>query len=134
MHRRRGSIACMISNWRVVAVGLLVVPGCTSALGFGQEFDKLKCERQFECAQGAFDALYTDVGACRDELDSMSADYFVCAAENCRYDGAQARGCLHDVRSGDCDDIVNGTAWANCNPADVFVACDVVALANCLGG
>jgi len=124
----------MASVWRVGLLGFLLLSGCSSSLGFGQEFDKLKCERQFECSQGAFDAVYTDVGACRDELDAMSADYYICASENCSYDGSQARACLHDVRSGTCDEIVNGTAWANCNPADVFVACDALALAKCLGG
>ncbi len=124
----------MAAVWRMGALGLLALSGCASSLGFGQEFDKLKCERQFECSQGAFDAVYTDVGACRDELDAMSADYYICASEHCSYDGSQARACLHDVRSGTCDEIVNGTAWANCNPADVFVACDALALAKCLGG
>lgn len=112
----------------------LWISGCGSGLTFGQEFDKLKCERQYECAQGAFDLVYADVGECRAELDDASADYFQCAAEACDFDAAQARRCLRDVRGGSCDDIVNGSAWAECNPAEVYVNCDEDLLYACIGG
>lgn len=108
--------------------------GCGSGMTFGQEFDKLKCERQYECAQGAFDLVYADVGECRVELDDASADFLQCATQFCTFDAAQARRCLRDVRSSSCDDIVNGSAWAECDPADVYVNCDDDALYDCLGG
>ncbi len=110
----------------------LVLSSCVSPANFGTELDRLTCERQYECAQGTFDEVYGDVGECRTELDGMIGDLYACELDSCSYDASRARQCLHDLRSGDCAEIVDGSAFVRCE--DVFVDCDMDALYACAGG
>ena len=105
--------------------------GCGSAATFGVDFDRYTCERQYECAQGAFDLLYGDVGECRAERDAVNGPIFACEVENCSYDASKGRQCIHDIRSADCEEIVDGSASAVCD--EVFVECDDAALYACIG-
>lgn len=113
------------------AVVALATQGCGSAATFGVDVNRYTCERQYECAQGAFDEVYGDVGECRAELDDLNGPIFACEVESCVYDASRARECLHDIQSADCDEIVDGSAWAHCD--DVFVDCDETALHDCIG-
>ncbi|MSP54627.1 MAG: hypothetical protein EXR69_03335 [Myxococcales bacterium] len=115
----------------VGAVLALANEGCGSAATFGVDLNRYTCERQYECAQGAFDKVYGDVGECRAELDEINGPIFACEVRSCEYDASRARECLHDVQSADCEEVVDGSAWAHCG--DVFVACDETALRACIG-
>ncbi len=114
----------------LAASGGLWLGGCASAVTFGEELNKATCERQYECAQGAFDMLYGDVGECRDALDEAQGAYFACQLVSCSFDASHANQCLHDVNTAACEHIVDGSAWVVCD--EVFVDCDEDALADCL--
>lgn len=118
---------------RPLGFALLTVAlvGCVSSVKFGEELYRLTCERQYECAQGAFEEQYGDVGECRTELADMVGDLYACQLDSCSFDAVRARQCLHDLRSSDCDDVVDGSAFARCD--DVFVDCDDEALYACVG-
>ena len=109
----------------------LVLTSCVTPAKFGSELDRLTCEREYECAQGAFDALYGDVGECRAELDEATGDLFQCELASCTFDTTAARQCLHDLRTAPCDEIVDGSAAMRCD--EVFVDCDMTALYACAG-
>lgn len=116
---------------RCSALLALLLTGCVTPAKFGSELGRLTCEREYECAQGAFDSLYGDVGECRAEHDEASGELFQCELASCTFDTAAARECLHDLRTAPCDEIVDGTAATRCD--EVFVDCDVNALYACAG-
>lgn len=109
---------------------LWLILGCGTPGTFGDELIRLTCERQYECAQGSFDALYADVGECRALREDEFGIYYRCQFSGCAYDPNKARACLREVRTADCEHIVDGSAWGDCG--EVFYDCDWAAVNACV--
>lgn len=108
---------------KLAVLSLLVLGACgPTKNNFAENLTEISCARLEECAKGSFDALYTSVDDCVARSGDLATENADCYSGHCAFDKSNASQCLDRVASGDCDEIVDGSAYSDC--VEVWSDCD----------
>lgn len=108
---------------KLFSLALLGLAACgPTKNNFAENLTEISCARLEECAKGSFDALYTSVDDCVARSGDVAIEGAECMGGHCAFDKNNATQCLDDVKDSDCDEIVDGSAYADC--AEVWTDCD----------
>ncbi len=108
---------------KLALLSLLALTACgPTKNNFAENLTEVSCARLEECAKGSFDALYTSVDDCVARSGEVATETSDCYADHCAFDKSNASQCLDEVAGADCDEIVDGSAYADC--AEVWSECD----------
>jgi hypothetical protein len=74
------------------------------------------CERSKECALGSFESRYDDMAECMEEVAEVY-ESSLDRIDDDDFDARDAADCIAEIRSRDCEDVVNDGMPSECQQA-----------------